>query len=317
MPISSNHNGRAFEFITLKQFEREISKFRSVLIDEGGGYAASAKSSEKITKELRLKLEKSAEIAVEIVLSLEPLILIQSTDMIVLKILTDEAGKQGDVRDIVIEQPDIEWVIGLSLKHNHKAVKHSRLSKGLDFGKMWYKIPCSQNYWNNIKPVFDKLEILAHKKTEWKSIKDKGDIVYLPLLNAFMDEIMRAKARHPKKVARFMTLYLLGIHDYYKVQTIDAKRIVNLKAFNLHGTLGIYDVENKQSKIQILPLPDRIIHLGIKPGSKTTVEMCLNHGWSFAFRIHNASSKVESSLKFDVSLIGHPNEIVNITKCWK
>ncbi|MDY0319091.1 MAG: HaeIII family restriction endonuclease [Candidatus Cloacimonadaceae bacterium] len=198
MPISSNHNGRAFEFITLKQFEREISKFRSVLIDEGGGYAASAKSSEMITNELRLKLEKSAEIAVEIVLSLEPLILIQNTDRVVLKILTDEAGKQGDVRDIVIEQPDIEWVIGLSLKHNHKAVKHSRLSKGLDFGKMWYGIPCSQNYWNDIKPVFDKLETLAQNKTEWKGIKDKSDSVYLPLLIAFMDEIMRAKARHPR-----------------------------------------------------------------------------------------------------------------------
>lgn len=34
----------------------------------------------------------------------------------------------GDVRDIVIKRKDIEWEVGLSIKHNHDAVKHSRLA---------------------------------------------------------------------------------------------------------------------------------------------------------------------------------------------
>lgn len=68
-----------------------------------------------------------------------------SDDILFLKIQTDNEGKEGDVRDIVIARKDVKWEIGLSLKHNHFAVKHSRLAKGLDFGNKWFGIPCSEN----------------------------------------------------------------------------------------------------------------------------------------------------------------------------
>lgn len=69
----------------------------------------------------------------------------------------DEAGENGDVRDIVIYRKDIPWEVGLSIKHNHTAVKHSRLSHVLDFGKEWYGIPCSKQYWDDIRPIFAML----------------------------------------------------------------------------------------------------------------------------------------------------------------
>ena len=50
----------------------------------------------------------------------------------------DGQGVKGDVRDIVIKRKNIEWEIGLSIKHNHDAVKHSRLSHKLDFGNEWF-----------------------------------------------------------------------------------------------------------------------------------------------------------------------------------
>ena len=81
------------------------------------------------------------------ILELEPLILDDGDDELELKIQTDHKGKDGDVRDVLIIRKGIEWEISLSVKHNHFAVKHSRLSKGLDFGEKWYGIKCSDKYW--------------------------------------------------------------------------------------------------------------------------------------------------------------------------
>ena len=37
--------------------------------------------------------------------------------------------------------------------------------------------------------------------------------------------------------------------------------------------------------------------------------MYLDTGWIITFRLHNASSRVEPSLKFDVQLRGNPQEL--------
>ncbi|QMV47058.1 HaeIII family restriction endonuclease [Wolbachia pipientis] len=56
----------------------------------------------------------------------------------------DGVGIQGDVRDIVIEVP--KGQIGISAKYNHAAIKHSRLSDKIDFGKEWTDHPCGEKY---------------------------------------------------------------------------------------------------------------------------------------------------------------------------
>lgn len=77
---------------------------------------------------------------------LESLILDDGDDELELKIQSDGKGKEGDVdvRDVLIIRRGIEWEIGLSVKHNHFAVKYSRMSKNLDFGSKWYGIECSK-----------------------------------------------------------------------------------------------------------------------------------------------------------------------------
>ena len=37
-----------------------------------------------------------------------------------------------------------------------------------------------------------------------------------------------------------------------------------------------------------------------------TLDMILDGGWEISFRIHNASSSIEQSLKFDIRLLGNP-----------
>ena len=45
------------------------------------------------------------------------------------------------------------------------------------------------------------------------------------------------------------------------------------------------------------------------PGSDNKVTIVCDEGWTLTMRIHNASSKIEPSLKFDVQLISVPNSI--------
>lgn len=115
-----------------------------------------------------------------------------------------------------------------------------------------------------------------------------------------------------------MVEYLVGTKDYYKIVSRDSKRLTIVETFNLHGTL------NKPSKIKVsaitvpvVNLPTELVALKFKTGSKNTVEMYLNNGWQLSFRIHNASTKVEPSLKFDIQFIGMPVSVLSIECKWK
>lgn len=47
------------------------------------------------------------------------------------------------------------------------SVKHSRLSKNLYFGSKWYGIDCSKQYWEDIKPIFEYLDVKKQKDSKW------------------------------------------------------------------------------------------------------------------------------------------------------
>ncbi|HHV36601.1 MAG TPA: HaeIII family restriction endonuclease [Candidatus Cloacimonetes bacterium] len=312
----SNDNGRAFEYEVIKAFEREISKHRSVKLNTDAGYDAAKQAHASMSNEMLQNFRSAAIAAVKVVIDYEPLIIEKCSDCIDLSIQTDSAGKSGDVRDIIIARPNIKWEIGLSVKHNHDAVKHSRLSKNIDFGERWFNQPCSKEYWQDINPIFDYLEREKAKKTLWRDIPNKQQAIYLPLLNAFIEEIKRSEKTN-KNIARNMVEYLVGMHDFYKIIGKKQKRVTEISTFNLRGELNQAVKGEKLLKvINISKLPTRILYIGMKQKSFTTVEMCLDNGWAFTFRIHNASSKVEPSLKFDIRLVGLPATILNIMVKW-
>ena len=270
-----------------------------------------------MTEEMKQLFIASAEAAVDTVLELEPRLVEDDKDELILEAKKDNAGTSGDVRDIVIKRDKINWEVGLSIKHNHEAVKHSRLSYKLDFGKEWFGLPCSDYYWSAVTPIFDRLKEEKEKGTNWSEITDKEDTIYIPLLQAFIDEVSRAYDTDPL-IPRKMVEYLIGIEDYYKIVSQDNKHLTLIRSFNIHDTL------NKPSKfkvsaisIPIVQLPSELIALKFKTGSSNTIEMYLNNGWQLSFRIHNASTKVEPSLKFDIQFIGAPASIITISCKWK
>lgn len=317
MSTNSNDCGRAYEYAWINALYDALKSVRNTAVVKNSSLEANKRAWTAIDEDLQELFDLSATAAVNTILELEPRMAEKDEDQLLLEFQKDEAGTKGDVRDIVIRRDSIKWEIGLSIKHNHEAVKHSRLSHRLDFGKEWFDIPCSSEYWTTVKPIFDRL--IAEKKNgvKWSELSDKESAVYIPLLNAFIDEVKRSNETDPS-MPRKMVEYLIGTDDYYKVVSSDAKRLTLIHTFNMHGTL------NKPSRVKvsaitvpIIGLPTELVALKFKTGSDNTVEMYLNNGWQLSFRIHNASTKVEPSLKFDVQFIGMPVTVLNIECKWK
>lgn len=317
MSTNSNDQGRAYEYAWINALFASLQSKRNTQIVVNSSLEANKRAWGVMSEEMQELFEISACAAVDTILELEPRMTENDGDLLHLEFQKDGAGTQGDVRDIVIRRNSIQWEVGLSIKHNHEAVKHSRLSHALDFGKEWFDIPCSDTYWHTVKPIFDRLKAEKTASRKWSELPDKESGVYIPLLNAFMDEIKRANTADVS-MPRKMVEYLIGTKDYYKVVSRDGKRLTIIHTFNMHGTL------NKPSKVKvsaisvpIIELPTELVAIKFKTGSNNTVEMYLNNGWQLSFRIHNASTKVEPSLKFDVQFIGMPVSILNIECKWQ
>ncbi len=211
---------------------------------------------------------------------------------------SDQKGELGDVRDIVIHNTLLKEDIGISAKNRHWAVKHSRLSEQIDFSFVWFGIHCSKEYLNSITPIFEELKKRKNRNETWLSIPNKKQLFYLPILQAFQKEIKKLFRKDPATAAKALVKYLLGKFDYYKV--IKENGMVAIISFNLDGTL--------KWGSQLL-LPTRLIEISLKPNSDTTLIMVFDRGWQISFRIHNASTMVEPSLKFDINIIGQPQNI--------
>lgn len=312
----SNNQGRAYEYAWINTLNKVLREYRKVRIVDNTSLHANEKAWNLIDEEIQQTLITSAEAAVATILEMEPRLSEHDNDELTLEFQKDGAGTKGDVRDIVICRDDIQWEIGLSIKHNHEAVKHSRLSHKLDFGQEWFGIACSENYWNEVNPIFDLLKTEKENGTKWSEFNQKDDRVYVPLLQAFINEVKRAYSEN-NNIPRKMIEYLIGIEDYYKIVSRDDKRLTLIHTFNMHDTLN-KSSKNKISAITVpvVELPTRLVAIELKPGSSTTVEMYLDNGWQLSFRLHNASTKVEPSLKFDVQFIGMPTSVLSIECKW-
>lgn len=316
MSTNSNDQGRAYEFVWMAVLFNKLSPMRETRILCNSSLEANKRAWESLDIEKKYLFLTSANAAVDTLLELEPRMEEPSSDALLLRFQKDEEGEKGDVRDIVIRRNNIQWEIGLSIKHNHMAVKHSRLSHILDFGNEWYDMPCSDTYWNDVAPIFNTLNRAKANKITWADLPNKEDQIYIPLLNAFLREVNRAYEKDRHMVIR-MFEYLVGIKDYHKIVSEDRRRLTLIHTFNLHGTLG------KPSTLKVsafdvptVEMPSSILAIRLKPGSKTTGELYMDNGWAFSFRIHNASTKVQPSLKFDVQFISTPASVLNIECRW-
>ena len=316
MSTKSNNQGRGYEYICLQTLFAEISKVRPAKIDENSSFVAAKHAWQTLSLTEQQTYTTGAEAAVKSVFELEPLLIEQGEDCVELYIQADTHGKTGDVRDIIVQRQDIAWEIGFSIKHNHFAVKHSRLSPTIDFGKIWFGNPCSEAYWEAVRPTFDYLKEEKSKGTYFREIPDKEQRVYVPIVQAFIDEIQHQYEVHKDMPAK-MVEYLLSRYDFYKIISMDAQRQTQIQAYNLHGTLNKPSRTTQPSiQVPLSALPTRLIRIGFVPERHNTAELYLDGGWQFTFRIHNAEDIATPSLKFDIQIVGMPTSIITINCLW-
>ncbi len=310
--------GKAYEYACLYIINKIVSPIRPVEVLHNSSYDVARHCFECISDQDKQNMLKSAAAGMDVIIKMEPKIIEDGSDNLTISLQPDNIARTGDIRDVIIIRRDIKWEIGISVKHNHAALKHSRLSQHIDFGHDWFNIPCSKGYFESITPIFNRLAKLKLERTPWSSLPDKEDSVYIPLLNAFMTELNHLFSQHNVKVTSGIISYLLGSNgkDYYKLIHHNNHK-TTVMPFNVSGTLNQKsNTSEPEIKIPKIKLPTRIIELAYKENSKTTVVLTMDNGWAISFRIHNASTIVEPSLKFDIQLIGQPADLFYIDVDW-
>jgi hypothetical protein len=217
----------------LNQFLERLKVLTSVSIVENEPYQTALKCFVSFDDKEQSHYKLVASFAVNFLLDIEPRLAngMSDKDNLQLEIIADKAGQTGDVRDVLAIRSLQKWEIGISAKNNHRAVKHSRLSNDIDFGEKWLNFPCSIEYFQEIKPIFDNLAKLrtASKATQkWNTLGDYHSTVYVPILDAFKKELLRLDKENPGIVAENLIKHLFGNQDFYKV--IKGKNKVEIQA---------------------------------------------------------------------------------------
>jgi len=327
MARDTTKNGKAFEYACLEALRVEFSRSQRVSVIDSEQLHTAERCYLSLKSSTQSEMCKAASAMKRVLVRLEPKLRnCKDGDVLSLSLQSDERGQSGDVRDVLCMRVSATWEIGLSCKHNHSAVKHSRLAKDLDFGKKWAGCPCSPQYFAAVNPIFERLgRIRATARASgrvaiWRDIADKDTKVYLPVLDAFIEELKRIDRKLGGGLAPRLVHYLLGEKDFYKVIADDGSRSTRIEAYNLSGTLGepSLGVKSLYGR-QKLKLPTRIIEIRHKDGSNNTVELTCDRGWQFSLRIHNASSEIEPSLKFDIQLVSKlsSHASVNLDEPWR
>ena len=280
-------SGKAFEYALAKRLAFELGSTVS-----GAPAIKAQKHYENLPITDRNERDDAARDAINFLLIHDQRLTSGQIDSVRMQL--DQSAVKGDVRDIVILTNQGQE-IGVSAKNRNTAIRNSRLSPTIDFGREWFESPCSDDYFTDITPVFKMLAPYELSRSLWRELPDKPNDVYIPLLNAFMKETQRIFNSGDSRTPTRMMRYMLGKHDYYKVYKDNGNVIV--ESFNVTGSL------QWGSK---LAMPTRLVDLSMKPKSVTTVNMILDAGWQLSFRIHNATSRIERSLKFDVQIVGQP-----------
>lgn len=289
-------NGKGFEWA----IAIELAAALVVTIADNSHARNALDHYESLPLQKRRQFDAAARLAVEHILEKErPKFSVSRPTQV--RIAGDSEGVAGDVRDVsLLSASDI--IFGISCKSNHAAFKHSRLSATIDWVKAWGLDArgASEQYWRVVNPVFEELrdiQVSSEKQALWAKLPNKAFDYYEPVLASFTHELALLNAGpHASQVSSSLARYVIGHEDFYKV--IVRPREVKIMAFNFNGSLAV-----RRSK-----LPTSVLSIDRLEGGRHSINVRFDRGYTLNFRIHNASSAVEPSLKFDIQAKSLPSE---------
>lgn len=314
--MTQTRNGNAFEYACVLAAETVFSKNQPVQIVSDNHLQMTKVDFLSLTPQKQNVLKSGAIQGMKTIQLYETNLSGSSRAPLIVKLNSAASGERGDVRDILLQKPDLNWEIGISSKHNHDAVKHSRLSESIDFGQKWLGYPTPRQYFENLAPIWKSLRMLRAANERWENVEKKEEI-YERVLQEFVSAlecIARDRSRYDT-AANFLK-YLIGRHDFYKIMLNVTESTTSVQAFNQHGSL--HRGENHENRTHLstrFPIPNDFVR--IKHASYNRAEVLLEKNWAVGMRIHSASTRVEPSLKFDIRLEGIPSTLQNIVSPWE
>lgn len=286
-------NGKGFEWAVARALKRHLNI--DVRMDSSAQIAKSY--FESLSPEDQARFDLSADVGIKFILEKERAT-IESKSPQEIFLMSDSEGKSGDVRDVILANKNA--IFGISCKSNHEAYKHSRLSSRINWVAKWGLNPagCTEEYWSDIRPLFSELAQIrtsSQGKALFRELPDLHGDFYKPVLQAFEEELRRQiQSQGTQQVAAGLASYVIGKNDFYKF--ISKPKELVVQKFNFNGSLaGSKSI-----------LPTKLLAIDSEEGSEHSINVRFDRGYVFNFRIHNASSRVEPSLKFDVQAIGLP-----------
>ena len=319
MSASNTVNGKAFEFACLLEIRRQAlaAGKEVVLNDHEDQFRTAYNALNSLDDNTRTRYKLAAKSGINTIAGLEPRLL-NGDGRLYLAIASDAAGVNGDVRDVVCvrsQDYDGRWEIGLSCKHNHAALKHPRITEEMDFGTDWIGTKCSMEFFSAMRPIIQPLITAGANRVEWTQIQDKFASYYIPILEAYLQEIKRmcaADSETPKKLLE----YFFGRNDFYKVIMDEGRKTTQIEGFNMSGTLNRNYKQNRPTAaVARITYPTRLIEAVRK--SNTTIVLTFDGGWAVSMRLHNKDKIAKpTSLAWDVNLEGLPPKTYVNIKGW-
>ncbi len=293
-------NGKGLEWAVVK----EIQKATGFQIEESEPLETAREAYGELSgSELIGVYDRWVPPCVDHVLRLESAVFSGRKALGKIWINSDAKGQAGDVRDVMIASSGRSF--GISCKNNHSAFKHSRLSPKIDFPSDWELCEegASDAYKCVVDALFTKIEKTCgpFRVALWDDVPQERKFgYYREILDAFRNEILRIRNKSEAAAARLasgLVKYVVGRHDFYKLIIKDDRGLV--EGYNLSRTL----------RVPKIPLPTTVLSVEFIPDAAGTLLLFMDAGYTFSFRIHSASSKIESSFKFDIQAIGLPREV--------
>lgn len=317
---SQTVNGKAFEYACLRSLLAHAKALdKDVSIEASKAFTTAEKAFSAVDDNAKSEMMAAANAAVKLIVPLEPK-LMDGSGTLLLTIAADAAaiGVDGDVRDVLcVRADDEEWAIGISCKHNHEGLRHPRITEGKDFGADWIGVHCSREFMNEITPIINSLIENGKNEILWSQIDQKWDRYYVPILTAYLKEIRRM-CNENSTVPEKLLSYFFGANDFYKVIMKSGSRTTTVEGFNMHGTLNAACGKTKaMTKVSVIKMPTRLLDAAFKAGTKTTIILTFDGGWSISMRLHNKDKVAKpTSLAWEVNLEGLPPSTYVNTHSW-
>ncbi|MEH7590420.1 HaeIII family restriction endonuclease [Priestia megaterium] len=298
---TTTNRGYGFEYTTIKQasylLNGNIGLETQDWIDKTGLVKYSM-----LTTDEREGMERAANRIIAFLLEYEPWLKDEPITVEHVK----ATGGATDVSDIRLSSSHKS--IGISLKSNHDAVKHPRVSPTIDIAQNWLGISTDNEYMIGATEIFQHFNEYSqlNNYTKFKELSkvERDEMLYKPISKVFADLLIRSFNSKDGEVAvRHILPYLIGDRDFYKAKADFRRNELTVAAFDFNGTLGT------RKRIHV---PTRCLEVRVEKGQRdgmhNYISLNFDRGWEVKMRLHTASTKIENSLKWDVQFVGIPQD---------